>query len=77
VKRQARNVHIFSARVQQLSKLIELLRTIGQTVKEHGAALDLGAMIVESRIRARIDRRIGGVARDQLTDSGLRVRERY
>jgi hypothetical protein len=50
--------------VKQLRELVELLRAIGQTVEENGAALDARPVIVKTRIRARIDCRIGGVARD-------------
>jgi hypothetical protein len=54
--------------VQQLRELIELLRAIRQPVKEHGAALDGRAVLVESRIGARIDRGVRGVACDQFAN---------
>jgi hypothetical protein len=46
-------------------------------MKEHGAALDAGAMVVEARVRARIDARISGVLRDQLANRGASLLERY
>jgi hypothetical protein len=45
-------------------------------VKEYRAALGARAVLVEARIRARIDGRIGGVARDQLVNAVPRILER-
>jgi hypothetical protein len=45
-------------------------------VEEHGAARDLRAMMIEARIGARIDLRIGSVACDPFFDLGARLVER-
>jgi hypothetical protein len=62
--------------VEQPREFIELLRAIREAVEEHGAARGAGAVMVEARIGARIDLRIGGVARDSGFDLGARVVER-
>jgi hypothetical protein len=46
-------------------------------VEQNGTARRARAVIVEPRMRARIDRRIGGIARDERANSGARLRERY
>jgi hypothetical protein len=45
-------------------------------VEEHGTARGARAVVVEARIGARIDLRIGGVARDPLFDLCARGVER-
>ena len=77
VARQARHVDVFTACVELLREFIELLRAIRQSVEEDGAALDADAVIVEARVRARVDRRIGGVASDARANSRARFLERY
>jgi hypothetical protein len=63
--------------VQQLRKLIELLRAIREAVKEYGRLCGLRSVLVEPRIGAWIDRRIGGVAGNERVDFVARSSERY
>jgi hypothetical protein len=62
--------------VKQLREFIELLRAVRETVEEHRAARGAGAVMVEARIGARIDLRIGGIARDPGLDLCARFVER-
>jgi hypothetical protein len=62
--------------VQQLREFIKLLGAIRQPVEEHRGAIGCRAVIVESRIRARVDRRVRGVARDQSANAVARLGER-
>ena len=77
VIRQSRNVDVIAALVQQARELIELLRAVREPVKEHGAAFGAGAVVVESRMGARIDRRIRRVACDQVANFCAGALERY
>jgi hypothetical protein len=54
----------------------ELLRAIREPVKEDDAARRCRAVLVEARIRARIDGGIRGIARDEVADALARVVER-
>jgi hypothetical protein len=62
--------------MQQPRELIELLRAVGEAVKEDRAALDARAVVVEARIGTRVDRRIGGIARDEFANLFARGFER-
>ncbi len=76
VIRQPRDVDVLAARVEQLRELIELLRAVREAVEEHGAAPGARAVMIEPRIGARIDLRVGGVARDPGFDLGACLVER-
>ena len=70
--RDARDVHVAAARVKPPRELVELLRAVGEPVEEHDGALHGLVVHVQPRQRRGQNRRIGGIARDQIADSANR-----